>query len=260
MKPVRIHVISDLHAEKGGGVPLPPAETDLVVWAGDIHQGNLGLFAAAESQVPILYVAGNHEHYGSRLPSHVEQMKDLADTLRVHFLENRSLILHGIRFLGCTLWTDFDLFGTEQRADVSRYAREEINDFRLIRRSHDFQTFTPEDAREIHQRSRFWLESELARPFTGPTVVITHHAPSLRSVKTRYRKSPSTGAFTSSLDDLVEQSHAALWIHGHTHHCVDYQIGRTRVLSNQRGYLHEPDPDFRPDLLVSLTPRPPLEP
>ena len=42
-----------------------------------------------------------------------------------------------------------------------------------------------------------------------------------------------------------------LWIHGHTHESFDYQIGKTRVVCNPRGYASiEENHCFRPDYTV----------
>jgi calcineurin-like phosphoesterase family protein len=78
------------------------------------------------------------------------------------------------------------------------------------------------------------LARELASPFQGKTVVITHHAPSAGSVHERYARHPATPAFASSCDGLVAQ--ADVWIHGHLHQACEYRLGKCLVASNPRGY------------------------
>jgi Icc-related predicted phosphoesterase len=82
-------------------------------------------------------------------------------------------------------------------------------------------------------------------------VVVTHHAPSQRSLNPLY-SDPMAAAYATHLDALVEESGVPLWIHGHTHHCVDYRLGRTRVVANQRGYPDEPVGGFDPGLVLDL--------
>jgi hypothetical protein len=83
-------------------------------------------------------------------------------------------------------------------------------------------------------------------------VVVTHHGPSVRSIPPYHAGSPLNPAFVSKLDALVESSGVPLWVHGHTHYNVDYKIGSTRVLTNQRGYPDERAVGFDPGLVVEL--------
>ena len=79
-----------------------------------------------------------------------------------------------------------------------------------------------------------WLTQALAQPFDGPTVVVTHFAPSLRSADPRYGLTPGTAGFCNALDGWLER--ADLWLHGHLHCAHDYRIGRCRVVANPLGY------------------------
>ena len=61
--PLRIRVLSDLHLEAAPFDP-PAAAADVVVLAGDIHNGAAGVeWAQRTFEAPVLYVAGNHEPY-----------------------------------------------------------------------------------------------------------------------------------------------------------------------------------------------------
>ncbi|MEN9316647.1 MAG: hypothetical protein RIS35_3040, partial [Pseudomonadota bacterium] len=187
----------------------------------------------------IVQIAGNHEFYDGRYGEVLSALRETAVAEGVHFLENDRLILGGVRFLGCTLWTDHRVLETPGRApamDVRRAmdaSRRANPDFFAIR-SDDGRGFTPEDAAELHEASRAWLGQELSRGFDGPTVVVTHHLPSWRSVNPLYAASASNVAFVSDLDPLVER--CTLWIHGHTHGSCDYTLGKARVVCNPRGY------------------------
>ncbi len=58
------------------------------------------------------------------------------------------------------------------------------------------------------------LERELARPFEGPTVAVTHHGVPRHSVQTCYREFAAAAGFVSHLPDLLPM--ADLWVHGQT--------------------------------------------
>src|SRR5687768_17337023 len=113
---MRIRVLSDLHCEFEPYSP-PPAAADVVVLAGDIHHATKGLDWAA-GHFPgqtVVYVAGNHEYYGESLPKLTQQLRERAAELGIAFLENDAITIGGVRFLGCTLWTDVQLFNRDPR-------------------------------------------------------------------------------------------------------------------------------------------------
>jgi hypothetical protein len=197
----------------------------------------------------VLYVAGNHEFYGEAIPRHLRKMEEAAAGSTVRFMENREVALDGVRFLGCTLWTDFELFG--QRAVSAAAAQGVMNDFRKIRVEPRFRRLSPPDVMVMHNHSLRWLTERLDAPFDGQTVIVTHAAPSLRSVSPARRGDPLSAAYASDLEWMLE-GRAALWIHGHTHFCCDYEVGGTRVLSNARGYPREDTGAFDPALVVEV--------
>ncbi len=141
-------------------------------------------------------------------------------------------MIGGVRFLGCTLWTDYALYGDTGAAMAA--AARGLNDHRLIRRQG--RLFSPADALDRHVTEKIWLAGALARKHDGPTVVVTHHCVSQKSVHSRWGRTPVSAAFSSNLDVLVEGSGAALWVHGHTHDSFDYALGGTRVICNPKGY------------------------
>ena len=240
---MRIWTMSDLHMEMSTWT-LPDVASrvaaDVLVLAGDVHaplRRSLAWLAVQRDEGPlagleIVMVAGNHEFYGAEIVGERAAGAALARELGIHYLDRSSVIIDGVRFLGCTLWTDYALDKTPIMAQL--VAGRSLSDHRLIEKG--ARKFLPGDALAEHKLDRAWLERALAEPFDDATVVVTHHCVSQRSVHARWQGDPLTPAFSSNLDSLVERSGAALWVHGHTHESCDYLAGGTRVVCNPKGY------------------------
>jgi predicted phosphodiesterase len=250
---VKLHVISDLHLEHAP-FTVPEVEADVVVLAGDIAPGTAGIewMRRQLDGRPVLHVAGNHEFYGEDLPGLTTRLKDAADGSQINVLENDEVVIDGVRFLGCSLWTDFDFAGAENRASTMRICERLVNDYKRIRASELGRPLRAHDTRELHTASRAWLTERLASRHDGPTVVITHHAPLVRARPENPLMAAVGGAFASDLSELMDAEAVDLWIFGHIHRAVDTEVHGTRVLSNQRGYPHEPVAEFDPELVVEV--------
>jgi len=244
---MKIRILSDLHLEFCDWIP-PRADADVVVLAGDIHNGSEGIgwaqrhFAAAE----VIYVPGNHEFYGGRLPDVLDAMRGEARRRGIHLLDDGQLIVGGVRFLGATLWTDYSLYGTapEQVGQAMADAEAGMSDFQAIRFGDGL--LRPGQTRDIHMGQVAWLEGRLREPFDGPTVVVTHFLPHRISIHPKYQADRSNPYFASDLDRLVRPP-VSLWIHGHTHESVDAAVNGTRIVCNPRGLIPiEPNEAFDP--------------
>jgi Icc-related predicted phosphoesterase len=187
---------------------------------------------------PTLFVAGNHEFYGSDLVSTLRQLREAARGTQVRILERDEWIVGDVRFLGCTLWSDYRIFpDDETRERGLAMALELVRDFSRIALAPGSQErLTQRAARRLFDESVAWLEDRFAEPHGGPTVVVTHFAPSLRSIHPRFEGSPINACFVSDLERHILRWQPALWLHGHTHDSFDYCIGQTHVLANPRGY------------------------
>lgn len=235
---MRIHLISDLHMEFGREPELHTPDCDLVVLAGDIHGGARGVTWAAQKfgRTPVVYVPGNHEFYRGIRTEVLHDMNVASVGTNVMVLNNRTANIDGVRFIGATLWTDYDLWGDPEQ--FMQVAERGMNDHRWIMNT-DCSKFMPIDARSEHMISREYILHRLEEPFDGKTVVVTHHAPSMFSVHRRYKQDRLTAAFASNLDTLISMYQPVLWLHGHMHDACDYNIGMTNVVCNPMGYPSE---------------------
>lgn len=253
---MKLQIVSDLHL---GLAPceLPDTGADVVILAGDVHRPREALQWATALQRPAIYVAGNHEYYGSSIPATDRMLRELSRDSSVTVLDCAETRIGDVRFLGATLWSDFRIVGDgpvreQAMAEAVRFSR----DFSRIAIDEDQQEmFAPEHCAALFERHARWLEARLDEPFAGATVVVTHFAPSRRSIAPRFAGSPLNACFVSDLEALVANSGAALWIHGHTHDSFDYRLGATRMLANPRGYVRNgtaENPDFDPGLTVEV--------
>ena len=225
---VRINYFSDIHLEFGR-LERPETNADLVIAAGDIGVGRQGINWLKGINKPVIYIAGNHEFYTHEYRRTLNMLRNTCMNSNVYFLEKNVLIMEGIRFLGCTLWTDLLSQGEKNTNKLST----RLNDFRNIRFKDDL--FNPAIFTRLHRSSLLWLENELDEPFDGKTVVITHHAPvplSWHETNNELKKI----AYCNSLHEIISTYDISAWFHGHIHSQNDYQVLGTRILSNTRGY------------------------
>lgn len=267
---MRIWLLSDLHTENEPYLMDywgAPPDADIAVCAGDIARGGrdhvdwLKAYVAPQCEHGAVSVLGNHEFYRSSIERERIEAGRASARGDVRVLDDMTHTVAGVRFVGCTLWTDYDLYNPDDsdliRESYMRHARGGLNDHRLVRLvDSSSQPFLPSHARAMHKKSLAYLETILSIPFPGETVVVTHHCPSPGSVHPVYQGDSLTPAFSSDLEALIRRYQPAAWIHGHTHSSFDYQIGATRVVCNPHGYGRE-NPQFDPHLVIEIgEPRP----
>ncbi|MFM2088774.1 MAG: hypothetical protein RLZZ237_3643 [Pseudomonadota bacterium] len=263
---MRLLILSDLHLEvwcdTAPAIDITASRPDAVILAGDIDTGSKAIAWAARTfgALPVLYVHGNHEGYGHQLEQMHGAIHDAcasanAQGANIRLLDGGKVVLNGVRFLGATLWTDFLLFGAERLEEAMTAAQSYMPDYKHISTGGATpRLLCASDTALLHASHKAWLVQELAQPFDGQTVVITHMAPSMLSVAEEYANNLGSPAFASQLDQLVAQ--ADLWVHGHMHATLDYRIGGCRVVCNPCGYKR-PDgtpenEQFNPGLIVEL--------
>ena len=264
---MKIQLLSDLHLEVHPHfVPQPTPGADVLVLAGDIgsyQSGSLldamgdsdfGLGRFAHWPVPVIFVPGNHEYDAQDLDAAHARLRATCERLGLIWLERESVVLHGVRFVGTTLWSDFDALAEhEGSSDLVRRLRQRDKAFRAANfylkktgGTRDEAAFLAPAVREQGLLCQQWLRETLATAFDGPTVAVTHFAPSLHSADPRYGLVPGTAGFCNALDDCLAP--VQLWLHGHLHAPLDYTVQgahpsgtpwQCRVVANPLGYARK---------------------
>ena len=277
---MRLQLISDLHLERCPDfVAKAGPNVDVLVLAGDIGsyqvgsrltESDFGLarFSPLQPGAPwthVLYVPGNHEYDGLDYAQTHARLRDTCDRLGITWLEREVLTLGRVRFIGSTLWSDFDAFAGAE-IDLTRQLQLRQKAYRAadyyLRKNTTLRQGAPmlaDAIRELSLAAQDWLRQALRQPFDGSTVVVTHFAPSLRSADARYGLTPGTAGFCNALDELLP--YAQLWLHGHLHCANDYVVqgstgGRDfacRVVANPLGYASKNEQmSYRPDLVIEV--------
>ena len=274
---MNIQLLSDLHLESNPhfvAQPIPGA--DVLVLAGDIgsyqHGSELTRLGVEDYgfarfsprpvteggagwPTPVLFIPGNHEYDGQEFADASARLRAACERWGLIWLDQQSVIFQGVRFLGCTLWTDFDALNGDSLTE-SLSGRDKA--FRAanyyLRKNHSLSAGLPilaPEVRDLGLQSQAWLREALSSVFDGSTVVVTHFAPSLLSADPRYGLTPGTAGFCNALDDLLPA--AQLWLHGHLHCQQDYLTQGCRVVANPLGYAHKGEQKhYQPDLLIRI--------
>jgi Icc-related predicted phosphoesterase len=263
---MRIQLCSDLHLNfelhHRGTVFTPEPLAPVLVIAGDTweagkeftHQTQW-MARIADLFEHVVMVTGNHDYYGVDINKHDDKLRELAEKMgNVHFLQNDLVVIDGVKFAGGTLWTDFLRSGPHQYGPMRA-----LEDFsRLADASHIL-----DNGKLIHPRTildkHLETVSFLEKVVDEQTVVVTHHCPSYQSCHPRWFSNQPTinHLFYSNLDWLIEQTKPLAWLHGHTHDCMDYALGKTRMACNPRGYVNSysnENPQFDEVKVIEVSP------
>jgi hypothetical protein len=270
---MKVSLVSDLHLEFGYQ-ELPGGE--LLILAGDICEyrsidkdlkkprknnrtpGELRCWDFFEYECAkyehVLYVLGNHENYHWHLDKTYNDIKSIIPA-NITVLENESIEIGGVLFVGATLWTDLNNNDPVTLMTV----KHALNDYRAIKHQYAdtglYQKLIPEHTYHLHKDSLAYIQQTVKQNQNRPVVVITHYAPSHMSIHEKYRGDyHMNGGFVSDLSSvMLDNTHIDYWVHGHCHDPVDYVIGSTNVISNPRGYIgHEDTSQFNPNYYFEI--------
>lgn len=207
------------------------------ILSGDIDLGTKGIEWAAMLGKPVIYVLGNHEHYQQDIIFTLRNCREIAAMYpNVHLLENDYVDIAGVRFHGCTYWTDYNLYGYQQIAMST--AEEQMADHKAI--TYGASVFKPSMALAMHETSKKWLYNSVKYSTATKNVIVTHHAPSKKAIASKYRGSLLSGAFASDIGNFAKLSAKInLWFFGHTHQSCNFVDAGITFTSNQLGYPRE---------------------
>lgn len=239
-------ILSDLHLEATRGWDLPKGDArpdfDVLVIAGDLiprmERGVKWILERVNDR-PVILIGGNHESYGQDIDRDLAKARAAAAGTNVFVMENDKVEIDHVMFYGAVGWTDFNLFGDQERA--MRVAGDVMNDYRKIRIDNYSRRLRPAHTLARHTATRAFLERELSKPpqIGERRVVITHHGFHAEAVSRGHEHELISAAYAS--DAAIEG--ADLWIYGHTHEHRDFRVGSasragstTRVVTNAKGY------------------------
>lgn len=248
---MRIQIISDLHNEFGIS-NLKFDDIDIIIVAGDVDLGIRGITWLKETtkDIPVIYILGNHEYYRGSYPKTLTKIKAESIGTNIHVLENEFITINNITFHGATLWTDFELFGNPEV--YGSICQDRMNDYKLIRLDPSYSKLRSIDTYRIHKKSLDWLEKSLSISDSQLNIVVTHHAPSIKSIPNEFKKDLLTSAYASDLESFILRYKPDYWIHGHIHTPMDYKIGNTRIICNPRGYINEKYNGYNPKFILEI--------
>lgn len=275
---MKLWIWSDIHDEIGGSITLPNRpDADAILIAGDLGHarriGDIAKYYIDYYDLPIIFVAGNHEFYRQETMAKAIADIEYAEQRsinegwkqRFHFLNRDTLVIGDTRFIGATLWVDGALGAVSQEDRIWRLreAVSALNDFRVIKTAKD-KVFQPADMIDLFRKDSTYIREQLQQPFDGKTIVLTHHMPHPDCTPEMYKNNKHNYLFASSekpFGELLHSEHAPeLWVCGHTHEAFDIEIGNSRVVCNPHGYGHEYGRNgFRWDLVIDtddLRPQP----
>lgn len=268
-----IRPVSDLHNEFSI-FNLPATEVDekaVLILSGDIAVADAPsslrrfLDTVTSRFTDVLYIPGNHEYYHGSLRRVDDKLAQICKEYEnVHYMNQQSMKIGDVLFIGATLWTDF------RNGDpmVMMQCQGAMNDYNLIRTGIPGQPYqrkiTPRDILVLHMEHRKFIENELSKARDAgeqKVVVFTHHSPSFISRPSQEEADFVFGPvdyayYNIGMEDMIEEYAPTIWIHGHSHYPVDCMIGKTRLVSNTRGYSNHPDgtqrSDFDRGLVIEL--------
>ena len=234
------------HPDRGPDLrQLKVASPDFLLMPGDIEGGAFAVqyadAAASYLGCSVLCISGNHEAYHRDLPTVLAELRTAvaATESRARFLEMDRVDFNvggrRVAILGAALWTDYALTGAVGSSMIR--ASQALNDHHLIRNGGD--VFRTVDALEIHRKTVAWLSVEVprARSDSDVVIVMTHHAPIPDAIPPKYQGNDLSPAFASDLREQIKKWRPDVWVWGHTHHSMQTILGRTLLVSAQRGYI-----------------------
>lgn len=259
---MKIRILSDIHNDVNYKYPFRLADVDkFTIVAGDISGSvNDTIKWVNDNMRNGIIIGGNHSGYSESKKSLQEIDRELADYYKlsdnVSYLQNAYKIIDDIVFIGATLWTDFKLYGENFQIWDMQNAIKYMNDYKYNHYENDemIRLLRPEDTLNMFNKSFEFIKNTVEKFKDKKIIVITHHAPSIKSIHSKYLNGYANACYASNLEQFIlDNPNIKLWVHGHVHNNFDYMIGDTRVICNPRGYeMYQENFEFNSDLEVEV--------
>lgn len=228
--------ISDIHLECSNIDQINVEDADFLIIAGDLSAEyqliDMFFQRKINKEIPIIYVLGNHEYEGKVIQKANQKIKEITKEYKnVHVLNNESVIINGVKFIGSTLWTKYET--AKNPKEYEKWLIHNVCDFNSIYYTKTDKTnkLTPQYMKEMYANSLNYIKQELEKPFDGKKIVVTHFPPYEYPVE---NKNETSAYWENKISEDVICK-ADYWIHGHWHVSYEKNIGETKLLCNPRG-------------------------
>lgn len=269
---MKLWIWSDVHLEiSNSQIDFTRPDADIIVIAGDLTYADCVSEVAKDIidryQLPIIYAAGNHEYYGSHQRGSSFETDQLILRLaerdsdswshKLYVLDEDTVVINDVRFVGATLWTDFklNLKNESQLSARMRNSENLLRDFTSIR-MRSGERFSAADMIKLNASNADYIKSQVSENFDGKTVIVSHHLPHPACIGEKYRDSEANYLFSNSEDafnDVLDSGRVDAWICGHSHQATDVVVGKTRVVCNPFGYDFEQGRNgFRENMVIEV--------
>lgn len=245
---MKLRILSDVHCDINGFKNTSfNFGNDFVICCGDISGDRFSTeFWINRNIKNGIMIGGNHLGYQEvtedKQDSFNLSIKYLQNKFKdkIYFLENQSIVIDDVVFVGCVLFTDFKLYNKKSYCEF--IACKSLNDYRYVKlfKSGKLARMRTTDQIRMHNKSKKHIEKVCQENPDKKIIVITHHAPSIKSISEHYKEDYLSSAFASNLEELIAKyDNLKLWCHGHIHSSVDYKLRGTRIIANPLGYYDE---------------------
>ena len=255
---MKLHTLSDIHNEHGK-FNIPFIERDVLIIAGDYNYAMNGVeeIKAHAKHSPVILVLGNHDFYGHSIQEVIDFWNNI-EIENFYFLNNSSVVINNIEFIGTTLFPSFN----KENPITINVCRDAISDYKgqIFRDKTKQSKFSPTEAAYLGKIDKEYLKGKLSNENNMKQIVISHYLPTYESVHPRYQGGDFnyhlSGAFVSDCEDIINYTPPALWIHGHTHDSFNYKLGECQIVCNPRGYesINAINTEFDEKLLIEIEP------
>lgn len=219
----------------------PDQYCDYIILAGDIGEkfSHIDWLKHYSKECKVLYIPGNHCMYRDRLYRKEEKLREKlqgydVQILNQHYIEHDDYVI-----IGATMWSDFALYPDRVREAKMDYDAT-MKDKKLIKTLSCRRFISNLSQIESHKHQH-WIKNTLDKFKHKKCIIVTHHAPSIKSLSSDLYGHIDAACYANNLDKFIlEHPQIKVWCHGHNHESADYYIGGTRVICNPfKGMFYE---------------------